>query len=146
MSDNDKYVYGIKPEDLKYILKNIRAHMKMTQSEVADKMNITLRRYQRFENVEGLMHRNQVELFAKIMGLTYDEVLKGGGVVRRNLRFNYIEGLVADEEAEKLHEPAPKYFDDSDEDIVEIVKLLKSDKVLRKLMVKLLRHVANLRD
>lgn len=126
-----KYLFNIDDEIATKIIKDVRKGLGLNQSKMADKMGMSLRQYQRFETMQGMLQRKYIDKFFKVTGFTSDEFYNKASL--NTTRYGI------------LNDVHTKYSSDI-EGLDEIIEALKHDKVLFKIVLTLVRHMKTLEN
>ncbi len=132
-----RYEIGLNKIDIHNRLKSIRKELLFTQKEFAQKMDLSFRTYQRFENMEGLPSKNYLENFCKLTGVNYDWVVYGREP-------KWAKDINKEVHSMSISDQKTVYNADINADLQVINKILSSDNVLRKRILNFLKMYRNL--
>lgn len=79
----DRYVTGS-------MIKRLREERKMTQSQLAEKLNVSDKAVSKWENAKGYPDISLIEPIAKALGISVMELLSGNDIINANISSNML--------------------------------------------------------
>ncbi len=137
MNGERKYVFDINPNEVYGRMKDVRNELRLTQTEMGEKMGLSLRQYHRIENMIGLPVRRTFQRFCDLTNLNLDWLLYGREP-------KWTKDINKEKTCMTISDQKAVYNADINADLQVINKILSSDNVLRKRILNFLKMYRNL--